>query len=144
MDDDNSETSASETTQTVDGEISNPQFGVSVVYPTQSEESAVHPTQSGMSAVYPTQSVASAVFPSQSGVSGVYPTQSGSSAAYPPAKKSPHGAVSQTQLSRCSTLSPQPGDEVLSNAWKCPCKSLNFFYPLRDFILDKTYTFYFY
>jgi hypothetical protein len=88
MDDDNSETSASETMQTVDGEISNPQFG------------------------------ASAVYPSQSGVSGVYPTQSGSSAAYPPAKKSPHGAVSQTQPGRCSTMSPQPGDEVSSNAGK--------------------------
>ncbi|EFX64581.1 hypothetical protein DAPPUDRAFT_118059 [Daphnia pulex] len=72
MDDDNSETSASETTQTVDGEISNPLFGESVVYPTQSGESAVHPTQSGMSAVYPTQSGASAVYPSQSGLKSLH------------------------------------------------------------------------
>ncbi|KZS08102.1 Uncharacterized protein APZ42_028045 [Daphnia magna] len=78
---------------------SNPQFGVSVVYPTQSGANAVYPTQSGASAVYPTQS----------GVSGVYPTQSGSRAAYPTAKKSAHCAVSQTQPGSSIVLSPQPG-----------------------------------
>lgn len=73
--DDSSEYSASET-ETADGEISNPQFGMSALYPTQSGASAVHPTPSAMSAVYPTQSGAIAVYPSQSGVSGGYPTHS--------------------------------------------------------------------
>ncbi|KAK4027576.1 hypothetical protein OUZ56_016618 [Daphnia magna] len=54
--DDDSETSASETTQTVDGEISIPQFGVTAVYPTQSGANVVYPTQSGVNAVNPTQS----------------------------------------------------------------------------------------
>ncbi len=136
--DDGSEYSASET-ETADGEISNPQFGMSALYPTQSGASAVHPTQSeasavhptpsgmsavyptqsgasavhqtqsGMSAVYPTQSGAIAVYPSQSGVGGGYPTHSGSSAAYPPAKRSSRGPVSKTQPVRRRISSPQPG-----------------------------------
>ena len=93
------ESSASEMTQTVDGKISNPEFGVRAVYPTQSGASAVYPSQSGVNAVYPTQS----------GAGAVYPTQSGSSAAYPPATKSVHGAVSQTPPDDKIALSPQPG-----------------------------------
>jgi hypothetical protein len=107
MGDDSSETSASETTETVDGEISNPQFGVSALYPTQSGASAVHPTQSGASAVHPTQSGMSAVYPTQSGASAVHQTQSGMSAIYP--TQSGACAVHPTQSGMSAVYPTQSG-----------------------------------
>jgi hypothetical protein len=63
--DDDSEASASETTETLNEKISsNRQFGVRVGYPTQT--GAVYSTQSGASAVHQTQSGATAGYPKKS------------------------------------------------------------------------------
>jgi hypothetical protein len=76
----NSENSGYEITLTLDREISNLQYGVIAVYPTQSGASTVYPTISGLGAVYS--------------------TQCGSSAVYPPAKNLQKGAVSQFRCQR--------------------------------------------
>jgi hypothetical protein len=92
----NSENSGYEITLTLDRKISNLQFGVIAVYPTQSGASTVYPTQSGLGAVYSTPCESSAV--------------------YPPAKKSVKGAVSQFQCQRF----------IECWEMYCPRKSLHF------------------